>query len=82
MGINVQMSKMQGSNDIEIYLSNGLLGFEHDGYFIFEPSSSVFVKHFMSRNQEYESSNYSQDVHTAGYINTTTPITRIRFKFE
>ena len=38
MDINVQMSKsepkMQGSNDIELYIANGLLGFEHEGYFI------------------------------------------------
>jgi hypothetical protein len=73
-GTSFQAITQQVGNDNDECFSGSLT--------LFEPSSSVFVKNFMSRNQEYESSNYSQDVHTAGYINTTTPITRIRFKFE
>ena len=46
----------------------------------FNPSSSVFVKHFMSRNQVYYKGDYSLDFYTAGYINTTTPLTRVQFK--
>ena len=49
---------------------------------LFNPSSSTFVKHFISRCQEYENSNYSQDVFTAGYFNTTSAIDEIQFKFE
>tara|TARA_R100000353_G_scaffold114346_1_gene81846 strand:- start:603 stop:1214 length:612 start_codon:yes stop_codon:yes gene_type:complete len=73
-GTSFQAITQQVGNDNDECFSGSLT--------LFEPSSSVFVKHFMSRNQEYESSNYSQDVYTAGYINTTTAITRIRFKFE
>ena len=46
----------------------------------FNPSSSVFVKHFTSRNQIYYKGDYSLDFYTAGYINTTTPLTRVQFK--
>ena len=62
MGINVQMTKimqgnrewiMQGSNDIELYISNGMLGFEHDGYFIIEPRSSVCGRFEVNPQKEY-----------------------------
>ena len=46
----------------------------------FNPSSSVFVKHFTSRNQIYYKGDYSLDFYTSGYINTTTPLTRVQFK--
>ena len=49
---------------------------------LFNPSSTTFVKHFMARNQEYENSDYSQDVYTDGYFNTTSAIDEIQFKFE
>ena len=57
MDINVQMSKsepkMQGSNDIELYIANGLLGFEHEGYFIIEPRSSVCGRFEVNPQKEY-----------------------------
>ena len=54
---------------------------------IFNPSSSVFVKHFIARvnNSEYYSvTPYSatNDCYVAGYINNTTAITRVRFKMS
>ena len=47
--------------------------------FLFNPSSSVFVKHFLARTNYAEVSDYSIDTCVAGYINTTTAITRGRF---
>jgi len=49
---------------------------------IFQPSSSTFVKHFIARSHGYNSSDYSTDLFCAGYINTTTAITRVQFKFS
>ena len=50
------------------------------GYFhIFNPSSTTFVKNFMSRFNIYEGSNYSIDQHCAGYVNSTSAINAIRF---
>jgi len=48
---------------------------------VFEPSSSTFIKHFLGRAHGYTHNNYAINEFTNGYINTTTAITRIRFKF-
>ena len=50
---------------------------------LFDPSSATFVKHFISNTQfNYGSSSEStENVYCAGYFNTTTAITRVRFKF-
>ncbi len=49
---------------------------------IFQPSSSTFVKHFIARSQGYNGSDFSTDLFCAGYINTTTAITRFQFKMS
>ena len=51
---------------------------------IFDPSSSVFVKHFFSdiQSQQLDSVGMSQRYFTAGYFNTTTALTRFQFKFS
>ena len=51
---------------------------------LFNPSSTTFVKHFISRIQSYSGSSYptSQDNYIAGYVNTTTALTRIQFKMS
>ena len=48
---------------------------------LFDPSSSTFVKHFLAKTQCTEASNYTEHRFQAGYFNTTTAITRVRFKF-
>lgn len=47
---------------------------------IFNPSSSVFVKHFISKIQHSQDADYTFNPFTAGYFNTTTAITRFQFK--
>ena len=51
-------------------------GFLH----LFNPSSTTFVKHFISRTNTYQRSDYSIDVFSAGYFNTTSAIDEIQFK--
>ena len=48
---------------------------------IFNPSSTTFIKHFMSRCMGIESRNIAMDVHVAGYANTTSALTGVRFQF-
>tara|TARA_Y200000002_G_scaffold324893_1_gene286751 strand:+ start:90 stop:320 length:231 start_codon:yes stop_codon:yes gene_type:complete len=50
-----KMSKLkkQGFNDIEIYHSNGLLGFEHEGFFIIEPRMSTCGRFEVDPYEEY-----------------------------
>jgi hypothetical protein len=49
---------------------------------IFNPSSTVYVKHFISRLNDYQDSNLSMDVFSAGYGNTTSAVNAIQFKFS
>ena len=46
---------------------------------IYNPSSTVFVKHFMAKTQ-VEAAAESRNFFTAGYFNTTTALTRVQFK--
>ena len=49
---------------------------------IFEPSSTTFVKNFISRSAGMGEDSYAQDVNVGGYLNTTSAITGIQFKAE
>jgi hypothetical protein len=52
------------------------------GYFhLFEPSSTTFVKHFISNFNNYSNSDYSVNDYIGGYGNTTSAINAIDFKF-
>jgi hypothetical protein len=48
---------------------------------IFNPSSSTFVKHFIGDSNCTNGSATSHRNFVAGYINTTTALTRVQFKF-
>jgi hypothetical protein len=50
--------------------------------FLFDPSSTTFVKHFICRTQSANDANYSFDVFVAGYFNTTTAIDEVQFKMS
>ena len=66
----------------------GLPGYNNDEsmvgqLFLFAPSDTTFVKHFMSRtNGYYTGSNASWSEFVAGYINTTTAIDGVQFKMS
>ncbi len=67
-------------------LHNGV-GNENDecasGYLhLFNPSSTTFVKHFISRFQVNHKSDISYDMYSAGYFNTTSAIDEIQFKMS
>ena len=49
---------------------------------LFNPSSTTFVKHFISRVQVYHKSDISYDMYSAGYFNTTSAIDEIQFKMS
>jgi len=55
--------------------------------YLFDPSSTTFVKHFLSRIQVYRSTGSSAEASSvehfcAGYFNTTSAIDEIQFKFN
>ena len=49
---------------------------------IFNPSSTTFVKHFMTRGNDAYFSDYINNIFVAGYFNTTSAITGLQFKME
>ena len=68
--------------DLIFYQGNGndesCVGILH----LFDPSNSTFVKHFISRGVRYSANDQASDEYAAGYVNTTTALTRVRFKFN
>ena len=49
---------------------------------LFSPSSTTYVKHFISRNHSYNASDYADDSFMAGYGNTTSAVDAVQFKFS
>ena len=49
---------------------------------LFNPSSTTFVKHFISTANSSQSSDYTVENFIAGYGNTTSAVDAIQFKFE
>jgi len=49
---------------------------------LFNPSSTTFVKHFISRFSNYEEANRIFDCFSAGYGNTTSSIDAVRFQMS
>ena len=49
---------------------------------IFNPSSTTFVKHFMGQVLDENDGDFSHNVFTAGYFNTTSAITGVRFSMD
>jgi len=49
---------------------------------LYNPSSTTYVKHFISSVNRYFYDNYSGNIFTAGYGNTTSAINAIRFQMS
>ena len=49
---------------------------------LFDPSSTTFVKHFITRTHTTESSDIAWSGFTAGYGNTTSAVDAVQFKFS
>ena len=47
---------------------------------IYNPSSTTFVKHFISTVNEAQASDQSRNYFLAGYVNTTSAVNAIRFE--
>ena len=50
--------------------------------YLFNPSSTTFLKSFQSRASLYEGSSYAMDVYTGGYCNVTAAIDGVQFKMS
>jgi hypothetical protein len=68
-------------------LCNDSLGNENDEsssgeLYLFNPSSTTFVKHFFARLNIYHDADFTFDNYNAGYFNTTAAITAIDFQMN
>jgi len=69
---NFQTISTQNGNDVDE---------SNSGYLsLFNPASTVYVKHFISRTNANSFNNYSVDDFVAGYGNTTSAVNAIQFK--
>ena len=50
--------------------------------FVFSPSSTTFVNHFISCMNGYSSGDFTRNDFVAGYFNTTSALTQFQFKFN
>ena len=83
VGYESQLDQAQGtgfhqlsydtSNDNDHVISGEL--------FLFSPSSTTFVKHFLARTSNNHYNNFELDTYSGGYFNTTSAINGIQFKF-
>ena len=49
---------------------------------LYNPSSTTYVKNFLSTSNAYFSADYTQNVFVAGYANTTSALTNIKFEMS
>ena len=49
---------------------------------IFNPSSTTFVKHYISRFSDYQRTDFIRDEYVAGYGNTVSAVDAVRFQFS
>ena len=49
---------------------------------LFNPSSTTYVKHFISNTSQYQFDNLNFNTFVAGYANTTSALTNIKFQFS
>ena len=85
LGYNASNDLAQSTSDQR--LSSTDLGNGTDeclnGYLqLFNPSSSTYVKHFISNNAYYQEANYSIENFVAGYGNTTSAVNAIVFRMS
>ena len=64
---------------LSVLSSGGSDECENGTLHLFDPSNTTFVKHFMSRFAGMITGNYAGDQFSAGYVNTTTALTRVKF---
>ena len=69
-----------GFQDIVLSMGNGADENASGEITLFNPSSTTFVKHWISRTASYSYQNYAYDWYTAGYMNTTSAVNAVQFK--
>ena len=84
IGYNTSKDLAQSTSDQVI---SSEVGADNDqtssGYlYLFSPSSTTYVKHFISTSNSGFAPNYSNEEFVGGYMNTTSAITGLKFLFS
>ena len=69
-----------GFQSIHRYVGNGADECSVGELKLFDPSSTTFVKHFVSVGHDYTANDYANSIRVAGYCNTTAAIDGVQFK--
>ena len=83
VGYEGQLDQEQGTgfHQLSYDTSNDSAHVINGELFLFDPSNTTFVKHFLSRTSNNHYNNYELDTFSGGYFNTTSAINAIQFKF-
>ena len=69
-----------GFQTIHRYVGNGADECSVGELELFDPSSTTFVKHFVSVGHDYTANDYANSIRVAGYCNVTAAIDGVQFK--
>ena len=69
-----------GFQTIHRYVGNGADECSVGEMYLFNPSSTTFVKHFQSVGHDYTGNDYTNSIRVAGYCNVTAAIDGVQFK--
>jgi len=75
----------QSTNFQNLFIVAGNDGTDESGsgsLILFNPSSTTYVKHFISNNNFYSYHDYSFNIFVSGYGNTTSAVNAIQFKMS
>ena len=77
----IDLAQSTTPQNLSTNVSNASDGSTSGVFYLFNPSSTTFVKHFIVRSS-LNNGSYAQDEYFAGYLNTTSAIDAIQFKFS
>ena len=78
---SVDLAQSTSAQNLSTNVSNASDGNVSGSFYLFNPSSTVFVKHYIIRSS-LNNGSYAQDEHFAGYINNTSAVDAIKFSFS
>jgi hypothetical protein len=79
---NEGLAQNTGFQSLNLNMGNGNDESLSGEMFLFSPSSTTFVKHFMSTTQYYQDGNASLNYFVSGYCNVTAAIDAVQFKMN
>jgi hypothetical protein len=79
---NFDLAQSTDFQRIAMEIGNGADESASGSLIIFNPSSTVYVKHFIASSNIYQVNNYSFNYYTAGYGNTTSAVNAVRFQMS